>query len=77
MFFGFINTFDFIGEIGGFEHPAAIILVTFSLKICIEKHGEIDGKEMWLNRQEKWIKNYNCTNERKSNCYSIGISRDR
>lgn len=29
---------------------------TFSLKICIDKYGESDGKEVWLDRQEKWQK---------------------
>ncbi len=27
---------------------------TFSLDICIEKYGEIDGKKRWTERQEKW-----------------------
>lgn len=27
---------------------------TFSLEKCIQKHGEIDGKEIWKQRQEKW-----------------------
>lgn len=30
--------------------------VTFSLDKCIEKYGEPDGKQIWLNRQEKWKK---------------------
>jgi uncharacterized protein YaeQ len=30
---------------------------TFSLKICIEKYGEEDGKKRWMNRQLQWIKN--------------------
>jgi hypothetical protein len=29
---------------------------TFSLEICVEKYGEIDGKKIWINRQEKWQK---------------------
>jgi hypothetical protein len=29
---------------------------TFSLKKCIEKHGDKIGKEIWDNRQEKWIR---------------------
>jgi len=28
--------------------------VTFSLKTCIEKHGEKIGREIWLQRQERW-----------------------
>jgi len=31
---------------------------TFSLKKCIEKHGEIEGKKRWKERQEKWLSNY-------------------
>ena len=27
---------------------------TFTLKKCIEKYGEEDGKQRWLDRQEKW-----------------------
>jgi G:T-mismatch repair DNA endonuclease (very short patch repair protein) len=27
---------------------------TFSLDICIEKHGEIEGKKIWLDRQSLW-----------------------
>jgi very-short-patch-repair endonuclease len=29
---------------------------TFSLEICVEKYGEIEGKNLWLNRQIKWLK---------------------
>jgi len=29
---------------------------TFSLKKCIEKHGDEMGKQIWNKRQEKWIK---------------------
>ena len=28
--------------------------VTFSLEKCIEKYGEEDGRQKWLDRQEKW-----------------------
>jgi len=28
---------------------------TFTLKKCIEKHGEVDGKKIWKDRQEKWV----------------------
>lgn len=28
--------------------------VTFSLEICIEKHGEEKGREIWQARQDKW-----------------------
>jgi hypothetical protein len=38
---------------------------TFSLEKCIEKYGEIEGKKRWLDRQEKWIKNYRKTNYSK------------
>ena len=30
---------------------------TFSKEICIEKYGEERGLEIWMNRQEKWLKN--------------------
>jgi len=36
--------------------------VTFSLDICIEKFGEIEGKKRWMDRQEKWLKNYKKNN---------------
>ncbi len=29
---------------------------TFSLEICIENHGEIEGKKIFEQRQEKWMK---------------------
>jgi ribosome-binding factor A len=35
---------------------------TFSLKTCIEKYGEDDGKQRWLDRQEKWHKSYKKSN---------------
>ena len=35
---------------------------TFSLKSCIEKHGEKEGKQIWLNRQERWHKSYKKSN---------------
>lgn len=38
------------------------IQTTFSLDICIEKYGEELGKQRWLDRQEKWHKNYKKTN---------------
>jgi G:T-mismatch repair DNA endonuclease (very short patch repair protein) len=28
---------------------------TFSLEICIEKYGEIEGRQKWEERQEKWL----------------------
>lgn len=31
---------------------------TFSLEICIEKHGTIKGREVWTERQLKWAKSY-------------------
>lgn len=30
---------------------------TFSKKICIEKHGEEEGHKVWMDRQERWLKN--------------------
>jgi hypothetical protein len=43
----------------GFDRDEAIKIiserqVTFSLDKCIEKHGLIDGTEIWKKRQEKW-----------------------
>ena len=35
---------------------------TFSLEKCIEKYGEIKGKQSWIDRQEKWITNYKKSN---------------
>jgi len=31
---------------------------TFSLEKCIEKYGQDLGRKRWMERQEKWIKNY-------------------
>ena len=31
---------------------------TFSLDICIEKYGEVEGRKRWADRQEKWINNF-------------------
>jgi hypothetical protein len=36
--------------------------ITFSLKICIDKYGEEKGKEIWLNRQLQWHKNFKKSN---------------
>lgn len=36
--------------------------ITFSLDTCIEKYGEIEGRKKWLERQEKWHKNYKKSN---------------
>ena len=38
---------------------------TFSLEKCIEKHGEEKGRERWIQRQEKWLKNYKKNNYSK------------
>jgi hypothetical protein len=35
---------------------------TFSLKKCVEKHGDIIGREIWNKRQEKWIKSLKLSN---------------
>lgn len=32
---------------------------TFSLAKCIEQYGEIEGKQRWEERQEKWMKSLN------------------
>ena len=51
---------------------------TFSLNICIEKHGQELGREVWLERQYKWQDNINSKspkeleeiNKKKSNSMS-------
>jgi len=35
---------------------------TFSLDICVEKYGEIEGLNRWLDRQLKWSTNYKKSN---------------
>ena len=42
--------------------------MTFSLDICIKKHGSELGRQVWLDRQERWHKNY-----KKSNFSKIGF----
>tara|TARA_R110000772_G_scaffold2410_2_gene8407 strand:+ start:26386 stop:27357 length:972 start_codon:yes stop_codon:yes gene_type:complete len=54
-------------EIRGYSTEESIKKVserqtTFSKEICIEKHGKEKGIEVWLNRQEKWHKNYKKSN---------------
>ena len=36
---------------------------TFALDICIEKYGEVDGLQRWLDRQEKWQNTLNSKSE--------------
>lgn len=31
---------------------------TFTLDKCIFKYGEVEGRKRWIDRQNKWIKNY-------------------
>jgi len=38
---------------------------TFNLEKCIEKYGEDDGRKRWVERQEKWCKNYKKSNYSK------------
>jgi hypothetical protein len=38
---------------------------TFSLEKCIEKYGEEEGRNRWVDRQEKWSKSYKKTNYSK------------
>lgn len=45
----------------------------FSLDICIEKYGEIDGKDIWNKRQEKWLN----TMDSKSDEEKIEINRKK
>ena len=35
---------------------------TFSLDICIKKYGKDKGKKVWIERQNKWHKNYKKSN---------------
>lgn len=47
----------------GFSEDEAIQLLkdrqtTFSLDICIEKHGDVKGREIWAKRQQKWSKSF-------------------
>lgn len=35
---------------------------TFSLEKCIEKYGEVEGRNRWKKRQEKWLSNYKKNN---------------
>lgn len=46
---------------------------TFSLKKCIQKHGESDGQRIWQERQEKWKK----TLDSKSEDEKIEINRKK
>ena len=59
------------------------IQTTFSLEICIEKHCEEKGLEIWKKRQEKWMKSIvdnndmDTFNASKSILHSfIGLSKD-
>lgn len=36
---------------------------TFSLKKCIKKYGEKEGRKRWLERQEKWLNTLNSKSE--------------
>ena len=38
---------------------------TFSLEKCITKHGVAEGKRVWVERQEKWLKSYKKQNYSK------------
>lgn len=45
----------------GFSEDEGLKLIkerqtTFSLDICIEKHGEEEGLKIWKERQDKWLK---------------------
>ncbi len=62
----------------GFSEIESLELVskrqaTFSLEICIEKFGEIEGKLVWFERQEKWQK----TLDLKSDEEKIEINRKK
>ena len=38
---------------------------TFTLEKCIKKYGEVDGYKRWMDRQEKWLNNYQKVNYSK------------
>ncbi len=46
---------------------------TFSLEICIKKHGEIEGTRIWKERQEKW----QATLDAKSDAEKLEINRKK
>lgn len=57
---------DYYTSKGYTEEESKIILSkrqsTFSLEKCIKKYGEEIGKKKWLERQEKWHKNFKKSN---------------
>ena len=44
---------------------------TFSLKKCVEKYGELEGKKIWNERQKKWLKSLNNNDNLKMGYSSI------
>jgi hypothetical protein len=63
------TTIEFYQKRGMKEEEAQNALAkrqsTFSLGICVEKHGEIEGTEIWLARQEKWLNSFKKQNYSK------------
>ena len=48
---------------------------TFSLDICIEKHGEKEGKKRWEQRQQKWLSTLDALpDEEKQRIYEAKIA---
>ena len=51
---------------GGDVQKAQMLLserqTTFSLNICIDKYGDEAGRQVWLDRQEKWHNSYKKSN---------------
>jgi len=66
------------GDVGMAKELLSDRQSTFSLKKCIEKHGDVNGFVVWKNRQEKWQESVNdrpqaeidAINKKKSNSLS-------
>jgi very-short-patch-repair endonuclease len=56
------NNIEYFLHKGYSEEEAKVLLkdrqTTFSLKKCIQKHGEEKGRKVWKDRQEKWLSSY-------------------
>lgn len=83
---GYTNRLEYWINKGFSEDEARVQLQnrqrTFSLDICIQKHGEEKGKEIWKKRQEVWQASYyDKTDEelqdmfRRKNIFTNGTSK--
>jgi len=50
---------------------------TFSLDICIKKHGEIEGKKIFKKRQKKWQKTLNDNNNKIELNKKRGLTKEQ